>query len=138
MAYKTVLVHCNDKRRISSLAETAAELAHPFEAHLVGLSVTPPAAIIPSGMPGTPDTIVLDAHRVAYRRDNGAMRATFEASARKASLSARQLAVDALPRRCRPAGGGEWAPGADRGEWGPTARLRQEGSRCLECPARGR
>ena len=95
MAYKTVLVHCNDRRRISSLAETAAELARPFEAHLVGLSVTPPAAIIPSGMPGTPDTIVLDAHCVAYRRDNGAMRAAFEASARKASLSAQWLEADA-------------------------------------------
>jgi nucleotide-binding universal stress UspA family protein len=95
MAYKTVLVHCNDKRRIGTLAETAAALAHPFEARLVGLSVTPPAAIIPAGMPGAPDAIVVDAHCVAYRRDNGAMRAAFEATARSFSLRAQWLEADA-------------------------------------------
>jgi hypothetical protein len=95
MAYRTVLVHCNDRRRIANLAETAAALARPFEAHLVGLSVTPPAAIIPSGMPGAPDAIVVDAHCVAYRRDNPVMRAAFEATARSFSLRAQWLEADA-------------------------------------------
>src|SRR5882672_6689612 len=81
MAYKTVLVHCNDKRRIARVTEAAADVAHRFQAHLVGVSVTPPPAIIPSGMPGTPDAVVLDAHCVAYRKDAPAMRAAFEAAA---------------------------------------------------------
>ena len=81
MAYKTVLVHCNDKRRIARVVEAAAEVAHRFQAHLTGVSVTPPVAIIPSGMPGAPDAIVVDDHCVAYRGDNSAMRAAFEAAA---------------------------------------------------------
>jgi nucleotide-binding universal stress UspA family protein len=81
MTYKTVLVHCNDKRRVARVTEAAAAVAHRFQAHLIGLSVTPPVAIIPSGMPGAPDAIVIDDHCVAYRKDNAAMRAAFEAAA---------------------------------------------------------
>ena len=42
MAYKTVLVHCNDKDRVAHLAEFAAQVAAQSGAHLIGLSVTPP------------------------------------------------------------------------------------------------
>src|SRR6185295_2669223 len=70
MAYKTVLVHCNDKRRIARVGEAAATIAKRFQAHLIGVSVTPPVAVIPSGMPGTPDAIVLDEHCMAYRNNN--------------------------------------------------------------------
>ena len=61
--------------------EAAATVAKRFQAHLVGVSVTPPVAVIPSGMPGTPDAIVLDDQCVAYRKDNPALRAAFEAAA---------------------------------------------------------
>jgi len=81
MAYKTVLVHCNDKRRIARVGEAAATIAKRFQAHLIGVSVTPPVAVIPSGMPGTPDAIVLDEHCMAYRNNNPALRAAFEAAA---------------------------------------------------------
>ncbi len=84
MTYKTVLVHCNDKRRVARVTEAAAAVAHRFQAHLIGLSVTPPVAIIPSGMPGAPDAIVIDDHCVAYRKDNAALRAAFEAAAGQA------------------------------------------------------
>ena len=94
MAYQTVLVHCNDRRRIARVAEAAAEVAHRFQAHLIGVSVTPPVAIIPSGMPGAPDAIVLDEHCVAYRKDNPAMRAAFEAAAGGSSAQWREVEAD--------------------------------------------
>jgi nucleotide-binding universal stress UspA family protein len=94
MAYQTVLVHCNDRRRIARVAEAAAEVAHRFQAHLIGVSVTPPVAIIPSGMPGAPDAIVLDEHCVAYRKDNPAMRAAFEAAAGGSSAEWREVEAD--------------------------------------------
>jgi nucleotide-binding universal stress UspA family protein len=80
MAYKTILVHCNDKRRVARVAGLAAELAERFEAHLIGLSVAPPVLLVPTGMPGTPDTMVLDERCQAYRRDNPELRAAFEAA----------------------------------------------------------
>lgn len=95
MAYKTVLVHCNDKRRIARVGEAAATIAKRFQAHLVGVSVTPPVAVIPSGMPGTPDAIVLDEHCVAYRNDNPALRAAFEAAAGGSSASIEWREADA-------------------------------------------
>ena len=88
MVYKTVLVHCNDGKRIARVMDVAVDVAQRFQAHLVGVSVTPPVAIIPSGMPGTPDAIVLDEHCVAYRKDNPAMRAAFEAAAGGRNVSA--------------------------------------------------
>jgi hypothetical protein len=50
MTYKTVLVHCNDKRRVARVTEAAAAVAHRFQAHLIGLHHAA-GAIIPSGMP---------------------------------------------------------------------------------------
>lgn len=95
MAYKTVLVHCNDRRRVVRVAEAAAEVAHRFRAHLAGISVAPPVAVIPSGMPGAPDAMVVDEHCVAYRKDNPAMRAAFEAAAGGRGSSADWREADA-------------------------------------------
>ena len=77
MSYKTILAHCNDKARVARVANVAAELASRFSAHLIGLSVSPPLHLIPAGMPGTPDVIVDDARRVAYRKDIPDLRHTF-------------------------------------------------------------
>ena len=95
MAYKTVLVHCNDKDRVSQVAEPAARVAAQFGAHLVGLSVTPPVYVAPTGMPGTPDTLVIDEHCKAYRKHNPEMRAAFEVAARGHNLAAEWREVDA-------------------------------------------
>lgn len=86
MAYKTVLVHCNDKSRMHRLLGPALDVAAPFGAHLVGLSITPPIVVVPAGMPGSPDTIVLDEHCKAYRRDNPEMKAAMEAAAHARGL----------------------------------------------------
>jgi nucleotide-binding universal stress UspA family protein len=77
MSYKTIVVHCNDKRRVARVASAAAELASRFNAHLIGLSVSPRALLIPAGMPGTPDVIVDDARKLAYRKDNPELRHVF-------------------------------------------------------------
>jgi nucleotide-binding universal stress UspA family protein len=77
MSFKTILAHCNDKRRVTRIAKVAAELAERFGAHLVGLSVAPPQRLIPAGMPGVPDVIVDDARRVAYRAHNAGLREAF-------------------------------------------------------------
>ena len=77
MSYKTIVVHCNDKRRVARVANVAAELASRFGAHLIGLSVSPPVHLIPAGMPGTPDVIVEDSRKVAYQKSNPELRHAF-------------------------------------------------------------
>jgi nucleotide-binding universal stress UspA family protein len=81
MSYKTILVHCNDRRRIEVLAAPAASLAETFQAHLIGLSVVPPVVIVPAPAALGPPVIV-DAHCELYRADNPTMRAAFEAATR--------------------------------------------------------
>ena len=85
MTYKTILVHCNDLRRIARVTSAAVEIADRFGAHLIGLSVSPPVHVIPAGMPGTPDVIVADAQAKAYRQDNPQLRQAFFEAASTAS-----------------------------------------------------
>jgi nucleotide-binding universal stress UspA family protein len=81
MSYKTILVHCNDRRRIEKLLAPAASLAEMFQAHLIGLSVVPPVVIVPAPAALGPPVIV-DAHCELYRAENPAMQAAFEAATR--------------------------------------------------------
>lgn len=77
MSYRTVLVHCTGGRRIEGLLAPTVSLAEQFQAHLIGLSVVPPVAIISSGAPdGVP--IIFDEHCKLYRQENPAMKAAFE------------------------------------------------------------
>jgi len=87
MAYKTILVHCNDKKRVARVASAAVEVADQFAAHLIGLSVSPPVLVVPAGMPGTPDAMVIDQRCQDYRSDNQAMKTAFEAAARGRKLT---------------------------------------------------
>jgi nucleotide-binding universal stress UspA family protein len=95
MAYKTIVVHCNDNKRLSRTVGAAVELAERFQAHLIGLSISPPVLVVPSGMPGTPDTMVIDERCQAYRRDNPAMKAAFEAAVHGRSLTSEWREEDA-------------------------------------------
>jgi nucleotide-binding universal stress UspA family protein len=81
MGYKTILMHCNDKRRLNALITPSVSLAERFQAHLIGLSVVPPIAVVPAGPPDGMPTIV-DAHCALYREENPAMRAAFEDATR--------------------------------------------------------
>jgi nucleotide-binding universal stress UspA family protein len=87
MSYKTILVHCNDRRRIERLLAPAANLANAFQAHLVGLSVVPPVVIVSTGAAFGPPVIV-EAHCELYRADNPAMRAAFENATRGRAFAA--------------------------------------------------
>lgn len=81
MTYRTILMHCNDRRRIDALLAPSVGLADKFQAHLIGLSVVPPIAVISTGPPnGIP--IVIDTHCKLYRQENPAMRGAFEEATR--------------------------------------------------------
>jgi hypothetical protein len=95
MTYKTVLIHCNDKSRIRRIIAPAVQVAAQAQAHLIGVSVTPPVVIIPTGMPGAPDTMVVDDHCREYRKDNPDMKLAFEAAAVARNLVAEWLEADA-------------------------------------------
>jgi nucleotide-binding universal stress UspA family protein len=82
MPYKTILMHCNDARRIARLLAPAGHLAETFQAHLVGLSVVPPVAVFSAGAPMGPP-IIVDTHCQFYRAENPAMKAAFEDAARE-------------------------------------------------------
>jgi nucleotide-binding universal stress UspA family protein len=81
MSYKTILVHCNDRRRIETLLAPAVRLADRFQSHLMGLSVVPPVAIVPTA-PALGPPVIVDAHCELYRADNPAMRTAFENATR--------------------------------------------------------
>jgi nucleotide-binding universal stress UspA family protein len=95
MGYKTILVHCNDAARVAGLLAPAADVAERFGAHLIGLSVVPPVVVLPAGMPGAPDTVVIDTQCVAYRRESPRLQAALEAAARARSLVAEWREVEA-------------------------------------------
>ena len=95
MQYKTILVHCNDRQRLARLLEPAVRLSAAFGARLIGLSVAPPIALIPAGMPGTPDTIVVDEHTKAYRKQNPAMKSAFEKATTAQNITAEWREKDA-------------------------------------------
>ena len=95
MVYKTILVHCNDRRRLPRLLDPAVHLSAAFGAQLIGVSVSPPIMAIPAGMPGTPDTIVIDERAKAYRAENSAMKAAFEEVAAAQNIAAEWRQEDA-------------------------------------------
>ncbi|HWB44099.1 MAG TPA: universal stress protein [Hyphomicrobiaceae bacterium] len=79
MTYKTILMHCNDKRRINALLAPTLTLASAFESHVVGLSVIPPVSVVATGALEAPP-IIVDAHCELYRKDIAPMRQQFEAA----------------------------------------------------------
>ena len=79
MSYKTILVHCNDERRIQALLAVGMTLGESFQAHVVGLSVVPPVAVLSGGAPNGPP-IVLDEHCKVYLERNHVLRAAFDAA----------------------------------------------------------
>jgi hypothetical protein len=95
--YKTILLHCNDKRRSNTLLAYTVNLAEIFEAHIRALSVVPPP-IVTTTVAGGP-IAVIDAHCDVYRADNPEMKALFEESIRGRALVAewRDAEADGYP-----------------------------------------
>jgi hypothetical protein len=81
MSYKTVLVHCNDERRIEGLLAPAPNLAESFQSHLIGLSVVPPVVVVSADVP-IRAPIVLNEHCKIYRERNRVLKSAFEAATR--------------------------------------------------------
>jgi nucleotide-binding universal stress UspA family protein len=95
MSYRTILVHCNDVRRVEAVVGTAAALAERFQARMIGLSIVPPVVILPAGVPGAPDTIVIDTHCQAYRQELPQLKAAFEAEVQARNLASEWRDIDA-------------------------------------------
>ena len=92
MAYKTILVHFNDERRLPYLLDAALTMARSSSAHLIGLAVLPPMIIIPDTEAG-PGTVI-DAHRIAYQEQMDRMRTAFENVKREPGLTTEWRALD--------------------------------------------
>ena len=75
MAYKTILVHLNDERRVGQLIDVAAHIADRNEAHLIGLHV------VPSNLIGSVTGIggrMMGSGRQAFREEGLRIKAIFE------------------------------------------------------------
>jgi nucleotide-binding universal stress UspA family protein len=94
VSYRTILVHCNDKRRIQALLAPTVRLAETFRAHLLGLSVVPPVSVVAGGVPGAPP-MLLDAHCQLYREESPALRSAFERAVQGRSFVAEWIERDA-------------------------------------------
>jgi nucleotide-binding universal stress UspA family protein len=87
MPYKTILLHCNDRRRIEPLLAATVPLAERFQAHVLGLSIVPPVAIISTHAAlGSP--MVIDTHCRLYRAENPVLKSAFKSATRDRALSA--------------------------------------------------
>ena len=96
MSYKTILLHCNDQRRIARLLSPTLALADRFQSHVIGLSVVPPISVITTGAIEAPP-IVVDAHCEVYRQENAVMRREFQEATAGRSFTAEWRDADAGP-----------------------------------------
>jgi nucleotide-binding universal stress UspA family protein len=78
MPFKTILLHCNDERRLAGLIDTGVAIAGRYGGHVVGLSIVPSPTVVPAGVPGFPDPVILDTYCEAYRDESARMRLAFE------------------------------------------------------------
>lgn len=79
MTYKTILMHCNDRRRINTILAPTVKVATTFQSHVIGLSVVPPVSVVSSGALEAP-AMIIDAHCELYRQEVPAMRQQFESA----------------------------------------------------------
>jgi nucleotide-binding universal stress UspA family protein len=94
MSYKTILMHCNDQRRLPRLLAPTIAFADRFQSHVIGLSVVPPLSVITTGVIGAPP-IIVDAHCEGYRQENSAMRQHFKQATAASSFTAEWRDADA-------------------------------------------
>ena len=62
MSYKTILLHCNDQRRIARLLSPTLALADRFQSHVIALSVVPPISVITTGARRHPSSLTRTAN----------------------------------------------------------------------------
>lgn len=97
MTLKTILLHCNDNRRLKSLLAPALTIASRCRSHVIGLSVVPPVAVIAGGSFEAPP-IIIDDHCSIYRQGVPAMRRQFEEAMVGEAITSEWRNADAGPR----------------------------------------
>jgi nucleotide-binding universal stress UspA family protein len=86
MDWKTIVVHCNDPRRVYTLLTPAVAIAERYNSRLIGLSVVPPVLIASAGSVEAP-SVLIDAHCEQYREQVPQLRQAFEEMTRGKSFS---------------------------------------------------
>jgi nucleotide-binding universal stress UspA family protein len=86
MDWKTIVVHCNDHRRVYTLLTPAVALAERYNSHLIGLSVVPPVLIASAGSLEAPP-VLIDAQCELYREQVPQLRQAFEEMTRGKSFT---------------------------------------------------
>jgi len=79
MAYKTILVHLNDERRVAGLIDAANTIGQRFDAHIIALYVMPP---IPTYGPTAFGAGYIEAGLKAFRDEAERVRTAFEEASR--------------------------------------------------------
>lgn len=94
MDWKTILVHCNDARRVYTLLTSAVALAERYNSHLIGLSVVPPVLVASAGSVEAPP-VLIDAQCELYREQVPQLRTAFEEMTRGKRFTTEWRDVDA-------------------------------------------
>lgn len=94
MAYKTILLHAADEKRLTNILSPALVIARRNDAHVTALSVLPPVIVDPGLAPGGVATII-DSHRRAYEEQRARMRPRFEAALTEAGVRGDWINADA-------------------------------------------
>lgn len=92
--FKTILIHAGKEQRFQNQLAVGVDIAARFRSHLVGLAVLPPPIEIPTGMPGAPSTITVDAHRTAFRDEARRMQSDLQSAAARQAISSEWLLED--------------------------------------------
>lgn len=94
MAYRTILLHAADQRRIRRLLEAGVPIARKMQGHLIGFSVIPPYVVVPS-LESAGAGATVEEHRDAYRGEMATIKAAFEAGIAQLSPPAEWREADA-------------------------------------------
>ena len=91
-AYKTILLHINDERRVGQLVDAATRIASDNEAHLCAVYVLPP---IPTGSATPTGTSLIKTFLQPFRDEAARIRATFETATRNRPFVAEWRVIEA-------------------------------------------
>lgn len=92
MPFKTILIHAGGERRFQSQLAVGFNLATRFQAHVVGLAITPASIKLPAGVS---EIVTVDDHRKAFCEQATRMKAAFERNVAGLALGAEWITADA-------------------------------------------
>lgn len=95
MTLQSVLFHLSDADTAAELLTSTLRNGAVCKAHITGVVVLPPPIVIPAGMPGHPDVIVLDGRRREMQQAAERIRPNFDAALVDGACSGAFSVVDA-------------------------------------------